>query len=78
MGQKHSKIIRVKRQTDHGQAELNNMLVKKSVLNEINKKWTFTQGFKDWSKIKRKASQNLDDLQNLLIKLHPDDKPNNA
>ena len=54
------------------------MLVKKSVLNEINKKWTFAQGFKDWSKIKRKVSQNLDDLQNLLIKLHPNDKPSNA
>ena len=44
------------------------MLVRKSVLNEINK-GTFTQGFKDCRKIKRKVSQNLDDLQNLLIKL---------
>ena len=35
------------RQTDHGQTELNNMLVKRSVLNEINKVGTFTQGFKD-------------------------------
>ena len=42
------------------------MLVKKNVLNEINKE---TQGFKDYKKVKRKVSQNLDDLQNLLIKL---------
>ena len=45
------------------------MLVKKSSINEINKEETFTQGFKDWRKIKRKVSQNLGDLQNLLIKL---------
>ena len=45
------------------------MLVKNNVLNEINKERTFTQGFKDCRKIKRKVSQNLDDLQNLLIKL---------
>ena len=45
------------------------MIVKKNVLNEINKEGTFTQGFKDCWKIKRKVSQNLDDLQNLLIKL---------
>ena len=45
------------------------MLVKKSVLNEINKEGTFTQGFKDCRKIKRKVSQNLEDLQNLLINL---------
>ena len=46
------------------------MLVKENVLNEINKEGTFSQGFKDCKKIKRKASQNLDDLQNLLIKLN--------
>ena len=45
------------------------MLVKKSSLSEINEEGTFTQGFKDWRKIKRKVSQNLGDLQNLLIKL---------
>ena len=45
------------------------MLVRKSVLNEINEKGTFTQGFNDCRKIKRKVSQDLDDLQNLLIKL---------
>ena len=45
------------------------MLVKKSSLDEINKEGTFTQGFKDWRKIKRKVSQDLGDLQNLLIKL---------
>ena len=44
------------------------MLVKKNVLNEISKEGTFTQGFKDCRKIKRKVSQNLDDLQNLMIK----------
>ena len=43
-------------QTDHGQTELSNMLVKKNVLNEINKEGTFTQGFKDCNKIKRKES----------------------
>ena len=45
------------------------MPVQKNVLNEINKKGTFAQGFKDCRKIKRKVSQNLDDLQNLLIQL---------
>ena len=48
--------------------QLNNMLVRKNVLNEVNKEGTFTQGFKDSRKIKRKKSQNLDDLQNLMIK----------
>ena len=41
----------------------------KSTLNEIKKGRSFTQDFKDNRKIKRKVSQNLDDLQNLLIKL---------
>ena len=45
------------------------MLVKNNILNEIKKERTFTQGFKDCRKIKRKVSQNLDDLQNFLIKL---------
>ena len=45
------------------------MLVKKNVLNEINKEGTFTQGLKDCRKIKWKVSQNLDDLENLLTKL---------
>ena len=40
---------------------------KGNVLNEINKERTFTQGFKDCNKIQRKVSQNLEDLQNLLI-----------
>ena len=49
------------------------MLVKKSVLNEINKEGTFTQGFKDCRKIKRKVSQNLEpsklaDKVNLTVK----------
>ena len=45
------------------------MQVNKSVLNEINKEGTFTQGFKNRRKIKMDVFQNLDDLQNLLIKL---------
>ena len=45
------------------------MLVKKNVLSEINKEGTFSRGFKDCRKIKRKVSQNLNNLQNLLIKL---------
>ena len=45
------------------------MLVKKNKLNEINKEGTFTHGFKDCRKIERKVSQNLDNLQKLLIKL---------
>ena len=49
--------------------ELSNMIVKKNVLNEINKEGTSAQGFKDCKKIKRKVYQNLDELQNLLIKL---------
>ena len=36
---------------------------------KINKEGTFPQGFNDCRKIKRKVSQDLDDLQNLLIKL---------
>ena len=63
------KYFEVKRQADHGQTELSNTLVKKNVLKEINKDGAFTQGFKDCRKIKKKVSQNLDDLQNLLIKL---------
>ena len=71
-GRKSNKIFTgqdSKRQIYHGQTELNNILVNKSVLNEINKEGILTQGFKDWIKIKRKVSQNLHDLQNLLIKL---------
>ena len=64
-----TKYSEVKRQTDHRQTGLSNMLVKKNILNEINKEGIFTLGFKDCRKIKRKISQNLDDLQNLLIKL---------
>ena len=45
------------------------MLVNNNVSNEKNKEGSFTQGFKDCMKIKRKISQNLGDLQNLLIKL---------
>ena len=45
------------------------MLLKKNVLNEISKEGAFTQDFKDWRKNNRKVSQNLDDLQTLLIKL---------
>ena len=56
------KYSEVKRQTDRGQTELSNMLIKNNVLNEINKEGTFTQGFNDCRKIERKVSQNLDDL----------------
>ena len=45
------------------------MVVKKNVLNEINKEGTFTQGLKDCKKIKRKVSQNFGDLQNLQTRL---------
>ena len=34
---KTTKYSEVKRQTDHGQTELSNMLIKKDVLNAINK-----------------------------------------
>ena len=64
-----TKYSEVERKADHGQTELSNMLVKKNVLNEINKEETFTQGFKECWTIKRKVYQNLDDLQNLLINL---------
>ena len=50
------------RQTDHRQTKLNNILVNKSISNEINKEGTFTQGFKDRRKIKRKVSQHLSDF----------------
>ena len=40
-----TKYSEVKRQTVHGQTELSNMLVKKKIVNEINKDGTFTQGF---------------------------------
>ena len=55
-----TKYSEVKRQTQ---------TVKKNVLNEINKEGTFFQVFKHCRKINRKVSQNLDDLQNFLIKL---------
>ena len=65
-----TKYSEVKRRIFHGgQTELNNVLVRRNVLNEINKEGTFIQGFKDCRRIKRKVSRNLDDLQNLLIKL---------
>ena len=64
-----TKYSEVTSQIDHGQTELSNMLAKKNELNEINKEETFTRGFKDCRKIKRKISQILDHFQNLLIKL---------
>ena len=70
IGQKNSRIkIITSQESDHGQTELNNMLVSKRVLNKRNKEGTFTQCFKNRRKIKRKTSQDLDNLQNLLIKL---------
>ena len=53
-----TKYSEIKRQTDHGHTGLSNMLVKKNILNEINKEGTFIP----CRKIKRKVSQNLDDL----------------
>ena len=49
-GRKSNKIFTSqdsKRQIYHGQTELNNILVNKSVLNEMNKEGILTQGFKD-------------------------------
>ena len=43
---KHSKILIIQ-ETDHGQTGLNNMLAKKSSLNEKNIEGTYTHGFKD-------------------------------
>ena len=54
------------------------MTVRQNLLNEINKEETFTQSFNDCRKIKRKVSQNLDDLQNLLIKLTVKDSSEKA
>ena len=52
----------VRRQTDHGQTELDSLLVKKWVLNEINKSryigTTFEGPKKDQKDIKIKAYQN--------------------
>ena len=45
------------------------MLGKKNVLNKINREGTFDLNLKDCRKIKREVSQNLDGLQNLLIRL---------
>ena len=66
---KHRKILKsqeTNRPWTEGQTELNKILTKKSVLNEINKVGLFIQGFKNWRKIKRAAYQNLNNLQNLL------------
>ena len=54
------------------------MTVRQNLLNEINEEETFTQSFNDCRKIKRKVSQNLDDLQNLLIKLTVKDSSEKA
>ena len=43
------------------------MLVKKNVLNKINKQEAFTQAVKDCKEIKKKV---LDNLQNFVIKLN--------
>ena len=58
------KYSRVKRPSDCGQTELNNMLVKKSVLNEINKEGTFTQGFKEDQKESISKFRRLSKLAN--------------
>ena len=44
---KHSNTQGQRDKQDHGQTELNNILVKKSSLTEINKEEKFTQGFKN-------------------------------
>ena len=64
------KIRKVKIQTDHGQTELSNMLVRKNVLNEINKEGTFTQGFKDFSKFRR-PSKLADKVTQIIVKAKP-------
>ena len=56
------------RQTDHGQTELNNMLVKRSVLNEKKKVGTYS-GFQGLKEDQRDSILKLDNLQNFLIKL---------
>ena len=59
------------------------MLVKKNVLNEINKERTFTQCFKDCRKIKRKLivkaiSEKAWPLYEFPFSLNPGNKPNDA
>ena len=53
-----AKYSEVKRQAVHGgQTELNNMLVRKNVLNEINKEGTFTRGFSEQENQKESVSK---------------------
>ena len=70
------------------------MLVKKSSLNQTNKEGTFTQGFKDWRKMKGKfrgpwnsadkvncfkaSAENAWLLHRFQFSLNPGDKPNVA
>ena len=42
---------------------------KEKCIKWLHKVGTFSQGFKDWRKIKKTAYQNVDDLQKLLAKL---------
>ena len=51
-----TKYSEVKRQANYGQTKMTNMLLRKNVLNAINKEERFTQGFKDRRKIERKVS----------------------
>ena len=51
-----TKYSEVKRQANYGQTKMTNMLVRKNVLNAINKEERFTQDFKGRRKIKRKVS----------------------
>ena len=52
------RITKVKRQAVHGgQTELNNMLVRRNVINEVNKDRTFTQGFKEQENQKESISK---------------------
>ena len=52
IGRKHNNIL-WSQETD---TELSNMLVKRNILNKINKKGTFTHSFENVRKIKRKVS----------------------
>ena len=60
-----AKYLTVKRQTDRTKQYDS----KEKCIKLLHKVGTFAQDFKDWRKIKRTAYQNLEDLQNLLIKL---------
>ena len=51
---------------------------KEEFIKSLNEVGTFAQGLNGWRKIKRTLSQNLDDLQNLLIKVTVKDRGKKA